>query len=231
MTEALHASRGGTVGKKGIALLGVGFVVAAVIAYLAVSTFSTKDREAEQAIAEPETPTIVEPAADPPRPAPKVEPIAVEPPKPATPQPPPPPEKTVTADKTDTADKTVTADKTEAAVDPPPRPIKVAPRDPPKQPVKKKGRLELQITGGKGTPRVTVDGKDSAPAKELSPGVHHVVVTSAGMKPQSFSVTVEDGKTVNRRVALEAEKPAAPTKNPKDDLMAPGSLDPNKKDP
>jgi serine/threonine-protein kinase len=98
------------------------------------------------------------------------------------------------------------------------------PVDIPAKPRKKAGRLELSIGGAKGATRVLIDGTAGGLAKELTPGVHTVQVTAPGMKPQSFTVHIEEGKTLAKRISLEPEKPA------KDDLMVPGSLDSSKKE-
>jgi len=101
------------------------------------------------------------------------------------------------------------------------------PKETPKPPPAKKpkpGRLELQISGGK-APRILIDGNASGPTKELAPGTHTVKITSPGSKPVSLNVTIHEGATQSKRITLEPDKPP---KDPKNDLMAPGSLEPKR---
>ena len=236
MTETIRSPRSSGISKQNIALLGIGFVVAAVIAYFVVSLLSVKDKKATT-VPEVKAPVVqpIDPAPPKPEPSPPVTSVGATAPK-ELPEPPPKPAKGSNEPKHVEAGSMTPPLPKEAAVTNPPMPTKivptrVVPKDPTQpMPVKKKaGRLELQISGHKNPPRILVDGSPSGPGKELAPGVHTVQITSLGMKPQSFSVLIEDGKTYARRVLLEAEKPPPP-KNPKDDLMVPGSLDPNKKD-
>ena len=195
-------SRASGIGKQGILLLGVGVLAMAAIAYAAVSMLSTKDETSK-------TEPVVERA-------PSSEPVATQ----------PEPMQQPVATKPEPAN---TVAKPEPLQPTPPKPKptpkvtvpKATPKPPPKKP--KPGRLELQIIGGKGTPRVVIDGSTSGPTKELAPGAHTVQITAPGSKPVSLTVTIHEGATQSKRVTLEPDKPPPP-KDPKNELMQPGSL-------
>ena len=158
-------------------------------------------------------PVKVEPVkAEPPNVQAKVEPVKVEPlPPTPTPQPTTTPVPKPTPPKPTPPKATPNVQAVPLPKETPP----LVPRKP------KLGRLELAITGGKGTPKITIDGVASPPAKDLPPGTHAIVVTAPGAKPVTLVVTIEEGKTAVRSVSLP--EPA------KDDLLAPGSLGPTKK--
>ena len=71
---------------------------------------------------------------------------------------------------------------------------------------KKVGRLELVVTGAKST-RILVDGAPSGAVRELAPGTHTVQVSAPGMKPQTFTIQIEAGKTHAKKSPLEPDKP------------------------
>jgi serine/threonine protein kinase len=221
------------IGKRGILLVSLGVLAAAAAAYFVVALVQKKPVKTEPALAAPSVETTVEPIVEPA--PPKVRVGAVVEPSPPAPA-------TAPAPVTPTAPAPAAAEsKLPVKVEPkpaPPKPkatppktvAKAAPPPPPKKP--KLGRLELAITGGKGTPKIVIDGVVSSPAKDLPPGVHTIIVTAPGAKPTTVTVTIEEGKTQTKTVVLSEDKPKETPKPPppppaRDDLLEPGSL--NKK--
>jgi serine/threonine-protein kinase len=222
LTETIRATKppASGIGKKGILLLSLGVLAMAIVGFLIASNLGTKSVEVTP-IPEPAPAPIT--VAPPPKIEPKVEAVVVEP-KPAAIEP-----------KVD-LETTPKIEPKPAAVKPKTpavKPTATAPRPPLKPPVvakaPKPGRIELSITGGKGTPRVTIDSVTSPLAKDLAPGVHTILVTAPGSKPFTTTVTIEEGKTLQKKVVLVDDKPKEtpkPTPPPnKDDLMTPGSVD------
>ncbi|MBA3499580.1 MAG: protein kinase [Deltaproteobacteria bacterium] len=235
LSETIRAPmpRQSGMGKKGVLLLVFGVLTMAIVGFLFASNLGSKSIHVAP---EPRSPTNEPITATPPKfeQPPKVE--AAIAPK-VEPKVEPKPTPTVEAKNTPKVEPKPAVKPKAATVKANPPRMVAAPKPPPKPPVvpktPKPGRLELSITGGKGTPKVVIDGVASSLSKELAPGVHTISVTAPGAKPYTTSVTIEEGKTLPKKVILfDVEKPKETPITPppaKDDLLAPGSLEPSKK--